>query len=88
MTVEYRMARGFESKDVEFQQDEAQRRQATRRPLTTAELHDQLKRREIELSLRRVRREREHAAHPAHRRMLEEAVAELERRLVSDGDRR
>jgi hypothetical protein len=82
------MARGFESKDVEFQQDEAQRRQVKRPPRSPAELNDQLKRREVELSLRRVRRELEAAAHPAHRRMLEEAIAELERRLVSDDDRR
>ena len=83
------MARGFESKDVEFQQDEAERRRTKRGgPFHDGDVRpfpgrDGELKRDIELLLRRVRRERELAIHPAHRHMLEEAIADLERRLAS-----
>ena len=73
------MARGFESKDVEYQQAEAERRQTTAPGLTA---HD-ARRTTVELSLCRVRDELAHATRPAHRQMLERALEDLEQQLAS-----
>ena len=77
------MARGFESKDVEFQQAEAERRSAPLRALTPAERDRATRRQSIELSLTRARRDFAAATSPIHRRMLEHGIAELERQLAS-----
>jgi hypothetical protein len=75
------MARGFESKDVEFQQEEAQRRQATA-PATTDEQRAAAgQRKTVELALTRARADLVSARQPAHRQMLEQAIAALERKL-------
>jgi hypothetical protein len=76
------MARGFESKDVEFQQAEAQRDKTPRRSLTAdqRELHD--RRTALTLSLARMRADLERASSPAHRRMAEQAIAALEAELA------
>ena len=76
------MARGFESKDVEFQQEEAQRRRA--RPgveLSADERVAAERRRTVELALARARADLEAARSSAHRRMLEQAIAALEEQL-------
>jgi hypothetical protein len=78
------MARGFESKDVEFQQAEAERRPSGR-AMTAAERDDAVRRRSIELALTRARSGLANATSAAHRRMLEQAIADLERRLGVDG---
>jgi hypothetical protein len=75
------MARGFESKDVEFQQSEANRSRANGRALTPAEREAESKRRGIELALSKVRAERENAANLHHRRMLDQAIQVLEEAL-------
>ena len=49
------MARGFESKDVEFQQAEAQRGTSRARPLTADEREALDRRRTLELTLVRAR---------------------------------
>lgn len=77
------MARGFESKDVEFQQAEAERQPTPRRALTPDERDDRMRRRTIELSLLRVKGELANAVRPAHRQMLERAIDDLERQLAS-----
>ena len=79
MTVEYRMARGFESKDVEFQQAEAERQQTT----TPARNISEGQRDTLELSLCRVRDELVRATRPAHREMLERALDDLEQQVAS-----
>lgn len=79
------MARGFESKDVEFQQAEAERAQTFRRPLTPAEREDADRRRSLELSLLRAQHELSAATSPAHQRMLQQAIAALEQALASAG---
>jgi hypothetical protein len=77
------MARGFESKDVEYQQTEADRGpRPVARPKTPAERDEAARRRSIELALTRARSELATATSPAHRRMLEQAIAELERQLT------
>lgn len=75
------MARGFESKDVEFQQSEAERRRSGGPTLTTAEREEATRRRSIELALTRSRNDLENATSAAHRHMLEQAIADLERQL-------
>ena len=75
------MARGFESKDVEFQQAEAERQKVTRRALTPEEREAQERRRTIELALARVRSDLDRATSAAHRQMLTQAIASLEEQL-------
>jgi hypothetical protein len=76
------MARGFESKDVEYQQAEAGRDRSVKRTLTPAEREETARRRSLELALSRSRNDLTKASSPAHRRMLEQAIAELERQLA------
>lgn len=75
------MARGFESKDVEFQQAEAERGRIFNRELTPAERETQNQRRTLELALVKVRADRTAARSDAHRRMLDAAVSALEAQL-------
>jgi hypothetical protein len=74
------VARGFESKDVEFQQAEAERARSTKRALTPEQRQAEAER-GIELALARARAEREAAANPHHRRMLDQAIQALEQKL-------
>ena len=76
------MARGFESKDVEYQQAEAERAKEVRPPLSAADREVQARRRTIELALASVKGDLASARSPAHREMLEQAIAELEERLA------
>jgi hypothetical protein len=77
------MARGFESKDVEFQQAEAERSKSLGPSLSAEERAAQARRRTIELALLRARGDLASARSPAHRNMLEQAIAALEAQLVS-----
>ena len=77
------MARGFESKDVEFQQSEAERPRSAKPALTPAERDDLARRRTLELALTRAETELRLARSEAHRRMLEQAVAELRQQINS-----
>jgi hypothetical protein len=75
------MARGFESKDVEFQQAEAERTK-TRLPARTPEEREALDRRQtLELALARAEADLTAATSSAHRQMLEQAIAALRHRL-------
>jgi hypothetical protein len=78
------MARGFESKDVEFQQAEAARRKAAGRGLTPDERAASDRRLALELSLARARSELVTARTAAHRQMLNAAIASLEDQLVQE----
>jgi len=75
------VARGFESKDVEFQQAEAQRTQALGRALTPEERDRRARRDMLELSLARARADLAAATSAAHRAMLEQAIAALVEQL-------
>jgi RNA polymerase-interacting CarD/CdnL/TRCF family regulator len=75
------MARGFESKDVEFQQAEAARTPSRSRALTAEERAVASQRRSLELAIAKARAERQAASHPQHRRMLDEALRALEAEL-------
>jgi hypothetical protein len=77
------MARGWESKDVESQQElaEEQRRlaQAPREPVEERARRHQ--RESLELQRRRVAGEIERARHPRHREQLQQALAHLDAEL-------
>jgi len=77
------MARGFESKDVEFQQAERERGKQLGRALTPEERDAQAKRQTIALALARARADLAAARTPAHKRMLDGAIATLEQQLAS-----
>jgi hypothetical protein len=76
------MARGFESKSVEAQQEEAARGKAKARPAMTPDQQaiDQ-RRRTLELTRARARDDLSRATAPAHRRMLEQAIAALDNQI-------
>ena len=76
------MARGFESKDVEFQQAEAERAKPMRRTLSPEEREAQARRRTLELALARAHADLSTARSPAYRRMLEEAIKALEQQIL------
>ena len=69
MTIEYCIARGFESKDVEFQQAERERGRETRPALTPGQRAGASRCQTLELSLARLRADLERAQRPAHRSM-------------------
>jgi len=76
------MARGFESKDVEFQQAESERaRDTTSRILTPEERAAKSRRDTVVLSLTRARADLASARSAAHRAMLTQAIAALEDQL-------
>ena len=76
------MARGFESKDVEYQQAEAERLARPRPAATTDD-----RQRALELSLARMRDDLGRASAPPHRAMIEQAIAALEAQLRAHRDR-
>jgi hypothetical protein len=76
------MARGFESKSVEAQQEEAARGKVKARPQMTPEQQAMAQRRRVlELTRARARDDLSRATAPAHRKMLEKAIASLEQQL-------
>ena len=76
------MARGFESKDVEFQQAEAERVKTLGQELTAEERKS--KHQSLALALARVRADLAAARTPAHKKMLADAIAALEQQLASN----
>jgi hypothetical protein len=76
------MARGFESKSVEFQQEEAARgKRPAGPPMTPAERADNERRKTLGLALARATDDLRRATVPAHRRMLEQALAALQAQI-------
>ena len=77
------MARGFESKDVEFQQAEAERGRSKGRELTPDEREGKAKRQTLELALTRARADLAAARSDAHKKMLQQAIDALEKQLAT-----
>ena len=77
------MARGFESKMVEFQQEEAARGAAKKAELTAQDRERTARRRALELARARAAADLERATAPAHRQMLEQAIAALDEQLTA-----
>ena len=77
------MARGFESKDVEYQQSERERVRTARGWSSPEGVAAASRRGVVQLSLARMRGELETARVTAHRTMIEGAIATLEAELAS-----
>jgi hypothetical protein len=75
------MARGWESKSIEAQQDEAARTHTPRPALSDAERALDGKRRTLALTRARAVADLERATAPHHKRMLEQAIAALDAQL-------
>ena len=78
------MARGWESKAVEAQQEEAADRKPAVPPVTAEELERQRQRATLMLARARTLAQLQLACVPAHRSMLEQALADIEARLRED----
>ena len=76
------MARGFDSKFVEAQQEEATRDKKIRPGLSPEERDRAVKRAALEMSRARAAADLQRATAPAHRRMLEQALAALDEQLA------
>lgn len=75
------MARGWESKSIESQQEEAARDRVRKPALTPAQRVDLEKRRTLELSRTRAEADLARATAPAHRRLLEQTIAAIDEQL-------
>lgn len=76
------MARGWESKSVEAQQDEARDKSSQHRPAMSAEEAVRWREKEsLLLSRKRVLQQLEASTNPRHRTLLKEALADLDRKL-------
>jgi len=75
------MARGFESKMVEFQQEEAARGRTRAERLSPEEQQRRATRHGLELARARAAADLERATAPAHREMLEQAIAAIDEQL-------
>ena len=75
------MARGFDSKFVESQQDDAQTRKVARPAVTEEERRRLERRRTLELALARTQAELQVACHAAHRDMLRLTLEALQAEL-------
>ena len=76
------MARGWESKAVEDQQQDARTKTSTSAPLDPAEAARRAERATLELARTRALSDLQHACAPAHRAMLEAAIRDLDERIA------
>jgi small-conductance mechanosensitive channel len=78
------MARGWESKSVEQQQEEmSAQRNPIRPPVAPAEQKRSRQREGLLLSRERLMQQLQSASNPRHREMLEQSLAELKKQLAS-----
>lgn len=75
------MARGWESKSVESQQEEASRTRTPKPALTPEQRVLQERRTTLELSRARLADDLSRATAPHHRRMLEQALENIDQQL-------
>ncbi len=75
------MARGWESKSIEAQQEEASRPKKASPPLSPADRAKLERRRTLELARARAGEDLSRATAPAHRRMLEQTLAAIDTQL-------
>ncbi|HEY7351983.1 MAG TPA: hypothetical protein VH596_04365 [Terriglobales bacterium] len=80
------MARGWESKSVEQQQEEAKSSAGRKgKALTAEQIAEQQRRRGLELSRQRILQQLQVASNSQHRAMLENALADLDTQLAGTG---
>ena len=77
------MARGWESKSIESQQADAAADRGTKAALTPEAAAREAQRRELNLTRSSVVADLARATAPAHRQMLEQALADLDNRIES-----
>jgi hypothetical protein len=77
------MARGWESKSVEAQQDEASLRKAVGPPIGRDEAARRTQLATLTLARARAEADLRAATADAHRRMLQDAIADLDQRIAS-----
>ena len=77
------MARGWESKSIEAQQDDAARERGLKPALTEQQRVDADRRRTLDLTRARAVDDLRRATSPANRRMLEQAIAAIDEQLSS-----
>jgi hypothetical protein len=78
------MARGWESKSVEQQQEEmSEQRKTVHPPISPDEQQRNRKREGLLLSRKRLAQQLQSAGNPRHRKILEQAIAELDSQLSS-----
>jgi hypothetical protein len=77
------MARGFESKAVEAQQDAARDRLPVGPPIDRSDAARRAERATLALARTRAEADLQRASAPAHRAMLEQAIADLDRRIAA-----
>jgi hypothetical protein len=82
------MARGFDSKFVEAQQEEAARQRSSAPPVSDAERDTRERRRTLQLSRARAAADLSRATVAAHKQMLEQAIAALDAELQALEPRR
>ena len=75
------MARGFESKMVEFNQEESARGRSKTEPMSAEEQARVTRRAGLELARARAVTDLSSATRPAHKAMLEEAIKALDEQL-------
>ena len=75
------MARGWESKAIEAQQDDAARARQVKPVLSAADREVMVRRRTLEMTRARVADELSRATVAHHRTMLEKALSELDAQL-------
>lgn len=80
------MARGWESKSIESQQDDRAAAAAAkaRAPVAPEDAVKLARRQTVELALARANADLKVATHPSHRKMLEAAIATLTAQLERD----
>jgi hypothetical protein len=79
------MARGWESKSVEAQQEEAASKRAAPPPVDPKDARQRTERATLMLARTRALADLQRACVPAHRAMLEQAIADLDRRVKEIG---
>jgi hypothetical protein len=78
------MARGWESKSVEQQQEERLEQSTSLGAVISPEQRERNRKREgLNLSRKRLTRQLETASNPRHRQMLQAALADLDHQLAS-----
>ncbi len=76
------MARGWESKSIESQQEEAARRPVRKPMLSPEQQAAEVRRRTLQLARTRAAEDLRRAVAPQHRRMLEQAIAAIDEQLA------
>jgi len=75
------MARGWESKSIEAQQDAAAEKRPAAAAISAEDAARRAERATLALARTRAFSDLQHACAPAHRAMLEQAIADLDRRI-------